>query len=1297
MSYEEKINIISRKIENLDSSFSSEEIFLIEKTPHLTRKIMEAAKENDEFLLQIINLPLGLDEEFINGVSTELIIEFIHRNIVKNNFSLLGAEDYLSQEEITKLHEEIRPILLGLPNDAEFNVDAWGLNVLLEAKQYEKIANIGGSLPSDLSAQLIDRIIANFPFNQYQLPSLNYKICNYCENISDIIDKSTLEKIPLDVNIFLISKNLGDLEEENYQIIIEKIKKGYPVNDDKFSEIQGLKSFFEKISEQDRIEIFNSLLEHNCLNIIFNLEFDLDLFTEEVTLKIINAIMDGYYVKDVDAYHYLPILAREDFLVAAIKGGNLDLVSCVYKVARFSNEFPIDIDKLQQILADEVRQGNKKLLTCKSRGSDVASFLFSPELVDACLETGNYHLYEIPRHNISIWDNEEVINRLMPKIISGEVKLTISFSTPVEIFQNYPNFVYDLLKNHSIDNFFTYLNKIPHSKYIMGDKEIDILLEIMANDALFTKDLLLYYGLFIFSNPRLINFYMNNFEIFGDEVITFLEHNDDSIPYTKELYDAVKDYYTQKFELNVKHTDILAERFGYRIIRYFNYPNIIKIINLSDEAFNKLLCLFDVMPYTLVDMEIAYDAIKQYEFSKKYTKDLNIFADIMHSLQDKNDNYIELISKINTSLNDEEYIKLCDRILKEYPELKEQLKDQDTFFQYLITMINSGSSKDQEYYVNVLHMVTQYYIANLREKYRASYQMIQDLDLPYTIDEKDAINALIRYCFVNNSRLFDEKTSETISFIDLVIRKSGLNPDMVKDVLALYLHLPNYGYRYELKELKANIGRVIKCAKEVIIERREGLNFTVKQLDSRGELKREYYMPPNSIDIYSIMDSLRPELLSDGILSDDNSDAYDSLIRCLTKYKLILFPPCLSELLESDDIMMSFDQISIGSFISYFPQIYSAERQRLAAIDKDTSKMTLTLMSAIINANVYSQVSSVYSLILGEQDARLIKKNQGPNSASQKTRDNERLIEAIQWTVNNYRRMKVTVPPFVGEVETTTAQKLHVSVGNFTNPANLTHGERTGACMRIGGVGESLFEFCLENENGFHIRFEDPETGEYISRVSGFRNGNTIFLNELRNSCNPNKYSNYDVVEACRKVAQKLIELSKDSECPIENVVLHNAYATTGMSLATTEFNITNNKEGLPGFYSDIGSSGIVLATTASPSDGITPIDFDKSRVPTYLPARDKAISSANIKTYVSYINRVHSVKQLLNGVSYEYIEQRPLQSNIVYGFAYIDDKGEIHEEIIDIDKRAVAELEEARHLIKAYDYQKGDDITYAV
>ena len=52
---------------------------------------------------------------------------------------------------------------------------------------------------------------------------------------------------------------------------------------------------------------------------------------------------------------------------------------------------------------------------------------------------------------------------------------------------------------------------------------------------------------------------------------------------------------------------------------------------------------------------------------------------------------------------------------------------------------------------------------------------------------------------------------------------------------------------------------------------------------------------------------------------------------------------------------------------------------------------------------------------------------------------------------------------------------------------------------------------CGKNENGFHMSFNDPLTGDLVSRVSCFRNGNTLFLNQLRYSLSI-KYDEKDLI-----------------------------------------------------------------------------------------------------------------------------------------------------------------------------------------
>ena len=70
-----------------------------------------------------------------------------------------------------------------------------------------------------------------------------------------------------------------------------------------------------------------------------------------------------------------------------------------------------------------------------------------------------------------------------------------------------------------------------------------------------------------------------------------------------------------------------------------------------------------------------------------------------------------------------------------------------------------------------------------------------------------------------------------------------------------------------------------------------------------------------------------------------------------------------------------------------------------------------------------------------------------------------------------YERKNISVPPVDEDLELSNGKRMNVVIGNVSDPINLTYGERTGACMRIGGHADSLFDFCLKDDNCFHIRF----------------------------------------------------------------------------------------------------------------------------------------------------------------------------------------------------------------------------------
>lgn len=94
--------------------------------------------------------------------------------------------------------------------------------------------------------------------------------------------------------------------------------------------------------------------------------------------------------------------------------------------------------------------------------------------------------------------------------------------------------------------------------------------------------------------------------------------------------------------------EVLRNKFGNRIIRFLGNDNIKSLINSSSNKFNRLIELFPNVEFTIQDIEMIYDALKQYEFTKVNPEIMSIFADIKHSLEDGNDEYIKLINKNNS-------------------------------------------------------------------------------------------------------------------------------------------------------------------------------------------------------------------------------------------------------------------------------------------------------------------------------------------------------------------------------------------------------------------------------------------------------------------------------------------------------------------------------------------------------------------------------------------------------------------------------------------------------------------------
>ena len=403
------------------------------------------------------------------------------------------------------------------------------------------------------------------------------------------------------------------------------------------------------------------------------------------------------------------------------------------------------------------------------------------------------------------------------------------------------------------------------------------------------------------------------------------------------------------------------------------------------------------------------------------------------------------------------------------------------------------------------------------------------------------------------------------------------------------------------------------------------------------------------------------------LCSPENSEKYKIIRNLIEKYHLVGLGNKFNKLLAANGIA----EFDLEHFANNILSVANALKKRKGEVN------------LIDFLNVCNSFNKNLINLLGEDNLRLLMTNPGPNYASMPR--NVRLNQIPEYIKAMYERRKINVPPLNEEFSLDDGKKLSVNIGNFTNPINLTYGERTGTCMRIGGVGDRLFDFCIKNSAGFHINFSSKE-GEFVSRVSGFRVGNTVFLNELRNSVLP-EFTDADVRLACQKAADKMIELSKDSESPIENVVITNQYAFSNL-VPTVDFevNFTRDEKKVPGYF-DVRPNNCALLATSNKDADKEYVPFKDTEMPEYQVLRDKVKYISNSDEINAVIDKTKMINVILQGDDYNEVidETETTEYTCAYAgedfYVAIDKAGNIETYIMPNTKdreRAMVEMKEA-------------------
>lgn len=620
----------------------------------------------------------------------------------------------------------------------------------------------------------------------------------------------------------------------------------------------------------------------------------------------------------------------------------------------------------------------------------------------------------------------------------------------------------------------------------------------------------------------------------------------------------------------------------------------------NEEALNKFMEFFKTLKESSVidksNMDSILEAVILKEFSQKQADIWNIFSTIkgMADRKEVDDITRELYNILRYSENTKNLVGAdLEKFKNEY------ILDSESLKKFVIDLV-SGDADTKKTVLDRLRKITSQYINLKIEDYKIGRK--KELYGLLDIDRKIDRNFLIKNVIENNDLMTltnlikrfypDRLTPDIESALEYRITDPKNAPREVKayfkEINNIFVDLYNNHYKELCESFKRDGVEEIKYDENIKSDNSSAINLLFSSTDNLNEICR--------------------------LCLHGNPLEYDRVINLIKKHHLMGLGNNFSKLFEK--IGISFNSFDVISNIS--------------KVAKKLGKMDIEEIEKMKLIDVLTFVSPIEELerLLGEENASLIVRNPIPNAAS--LTSGARINKVSEYINKMYEKRVVNVPTIDTNYTLESGKKMNVQVGNFTNPINLTYGERTGACMRIGGAGRELFDFCLENTAGFHIKFSS-EIGEFVSRVSGFRVGNTLFLNELRNSCLEG-FNNQDVIEACQRIAKDIIEESKKSEYPIENVVVSEDFALKG-SKSFINLDVSLGKDGVktPGYY-DVKPDKCVLLATSNSDNTRKFVPFKDTPMPEYDVLRDKVQYMSDSDEIKSSINRIHMINEVLDG-----------------------------------------------------------------
>ena len=293
----------------------------------------------------------------------------------------------------------------------------------------------------------------------------------------------------------------------------------------------------------------------------------------------------------------------------------------------------------------------------------------------------------------------------------------------------------------------------------------------------------------------------------------------------------------------------------------------------------------------------------------------------------------------------------------------------------------------------------------------------------------------------------------------------------------------------------------------------------------------------------------------------------------------------------------------------------------------------------------------------------------------------EKLANNTQYTDGRVEEIVGIAQELVCEMvkrESSTVPYIKGSTGNYRyslydsqDETLLLAGINTSACFRVDGNDNDFLHYCALDKNGFVIKITDI-FDNFIARASGFRNGNTVYINQLRtiydNSSGCLQHEKEEIIKTFKKACVDIVETSQKT--PYEKDKIDYVFVTKSYSLGNYPSNVSGavvnrigrrpmisntsdwknfvrNTRNLrycsvrDGFTVDYGNYNLICMASSKQNHLISiirPRDIkDKDVDAVYTRERNDIVITDKLDAYIiNRVNRINGIYSYTNGTEFE-------------------------------------------------------------